>query len=77
MDPPAPEAAGEPQASAVYGTAPAPAFEPAPAIESAASAGTDPVVPAAEVSEPSEAPNTDRVDDLLRQFRERYGRGGM
>ncbi len=77
MGPPPQEAAGEPQPSAVYGTAPAPAFEPAPAIESAASAGTDPVVPAAEVSEPSEAPNTDRVDDLLRQFRERYGRGGM
>jgi hypothetical protein len=39
--------------------------------------------PAAVVFEPAEAPapapvpDTDRVDDLLRQFRERYGRGSM
>lgn len=32
--------------------------------------------PPVTVSEPA-APDTDRVDDLLRQFRERYGRGGL
>jgi hypothetical protein len=33
--------------------------------------------PAAEVSPPPATADTDRVDDLLRQFRERYGRGSL
>ncbi len=33
--------------------------------------------PPAEATPPPAAPDTDRVDDLLRQFRERYGRGSL
>lgn len=33
--------------------------------------------PPAELTPPPAAPDTDRVDDLLRQFRERYGRGSL
>jgi len=51
-----------------YGNSQAPAFEPAP--QPAAS------VPAPEASSVPAA-DTDRVDELLRQFRERYGRGGL
>lgn len=39
--------------------------------------GMGPVPHPVETIEPQEAPDTDRVDDLLRQFRERYGRGSM
>jgi hypothetical protein len=49
---------------------PRPAFVPA--------AATPPVAePAAEPELPAAAGDTDRVDDLLRQFRERYGRGSL
>jgi hypothetical protein len=54
-----------------YGTEPATIFEPAASDESGfatQATGSD---------ERPEPANTDRVDDLLRQFRERYGRGSM
>ncbi len=38
---------------------------------------TPPVAPPAEVPPPATPADTDRVDDLLRQFRERYGRGSL
>lgn len=53
-----------------------------PPMETSASPEPVPVVPA-EASQPAEAParpplpDPDRVDDLLRQFHERYGRGSM
>ena len=49
---------------------PAPAFqaEPQPALNPP---------PAAETTPPPTTQDTDRVDDLLRQFRERYGRGSL
>lgn len=46
-----------------------PAFQPQSAFQAAQE-------PAAETPPPSTA-DTDRVDDLLRQFRERYGRGSL
>ena len=51
-----------------YGNSQAAAFEPAPQPASQAPAPEVSSVPAAD---------TDRVDELLRQFRERYGRGGL
>jgi hypothetical protein len=57
-----------PEPAAVAEAPPSPAFVPveAPAPE-----------PPAKAEPPAETkvPDTDRVDDLLRQFRERYGRG--
>lgn len=70
-EPPVEQASEEPQASSVYGTAPAATFE------TTAPAGPEPVLAPVEKSGSAEAPDTDRVDDLLRQFRERYGRGSM
>lgn len=57
--------------------APAPAFQPAfePPPPPMMEPGTA-FQPAAS-DENSAVPDTDRVDDLLRQFRERYGRGSM
>lgn len=49
--------------------------EPAPPVFQQA---PEPVQPAAaETTPPPSAADTDRVDDLLRQFRERYGRGSL
>jgi hypothetical protein len=66
-----------------YGNPPVEAFQPAPEVFSASAfqaAPENPVVPASQ-SSPDTAqpavPDTDRVDDLLRQFRERYGRGSL
>lgn len=59
---------------------PAPAFVPAPPPPVFEAAPEPPPVPAFEPApEPAKpsVPDTDRVDDLLRQFRERYGRGSM
>jgi len=50
-----------------------PAFEPAPPPAAEAEAAFQPTVS----EENAPPPDTDRVDDLLRQFRERYGRGSM
>jgi hypothetical protein len=70
---------------------PAPAFEPVrdfqPAAPPPVVAAPPPAIVPVETSAPeppavseapveSKTPDTDRVDDLLRQFRERYGRGG-
>ena len=62
---------------------PRPAFVPQPAAAEwpAPESGPEPALPP--VAEPAVTPppattaDTDRVDDLLRQFRERYGRGGL
>lgn len=75
--PPAFQAAPEPPPvfAPVAAEPPAPAFVPeppaAPATEPAAA--FQPVA----AEEGTKAPDTDRVDDLLRQFRERYGRGSL
>ncbi len=50
---------------------PSPAFQPNPEPTS------NPAPPPVDVSPPPSAVDTDRVDDLLRQFRERYGRGSL
>ena len=55
-------------AFAPQGSEPAPALQPSP--QPVASSQPDAAPPAA-------TPDTDRVDDLLRQFRERYGRGSL
>lgn len=58
-----------------------PVFQAAPEPQASAPAPVE--TPAAAAFEPAETParapvpDTDRVDDLLRQFRERYGRGSM
>ena len=52
-------------------------MEPAPALPSSPHPVTPPPVPASEVPPPSSAADTDRVENLLRQFRERYGRGSL
>lgn len=65
------QAAPDPEPAPVFEPAPQPVFETAP---------EPPPVPAFQaVPEPAKpsVPDTDRVDDLLRQFRERYGRGSM
>jgi hypothetical protein len=51
------------EASPAFRADPEPVFNPAP--------------PPIDVSPPPSAADTDRVDDLLRQFRERYGRGSL
>ncbi len=48
-----------------------PAFQPNPEPAS------NPAPPPADVPPPPTTADTDRVDDLLRQFRERYGRGSL
>ncbi len=78
-------AIGVPSAAAAEAAPPAvSSFEAAvPAAPPVANASqTQPAFEAVENPPPQEAaetkvPDTDRVDDLLRQFRERYGRGGM
>lgn len=53
----------------------------APPVESGFQATPQPVYPAQqqpqEATPPPSVPDTDRVDDLLKQFRERYGRGSL
>lgn len=56
--------ASEPKVSAVEAFEPAP--EPAPQIPAPGGCPAE-----------TKAPDTDRVDDLLRQFRDRYGRGSL
>jgi hypothetical protein len=52
--------------------------EPIPAADTPESVSGSPFTVEGEaVEESSDAPDTDRVDDLLRQFRERYGRGSL
>ena len=65
------------QESSVYCTAPATTFEPGTTFVSAAPPEPEPVFESSDVPASPEAPDTDRVDDLLKQFRERYGRGSM
>ena len=55
--------------------APAPVFQPVP--ESPLVPESEPAAQAFEPATTPAVPDTDRVDDLLRQFRERYGRGSM
>jgi hypothetical protein len=71
--PPAFQAAPEPPPvfAPIAAEPPAPAFVPEP--PAAPAAAFQPVV----AEEGTKAPDTDRVDDLLRQFRERYGRGSL
>ena len=61
----------------VFEQAPASSFEPTPAssFEPAPAPNTEPSAVPAEAAESPESADTDRVDDLLKQFRERYGRG--
>ncbi len=84
---PAPAAAFQPQDDSPFQFA-QPAPEPAPqsqnftpAAAPAFQASPEPVftppVPSVESTPPPSPPDTDRVDDLLRQFRERYGRGSL
>jgi hypothetical protein len=58
-------------ANPTYGMEPAQGFQP-----DSAPIFSPPAQPAVETPPPS-ATDTDRVDDLLRQFRERYGRGSL
>jgi hypothetical protein len=78
-------AAPEPQ-SAVAAVFAQPAAPPMPASESTGSAGfaeepdlpevsAPAATPETPAAAPDSAPDAHRVDDLLRQFRERYGRG--
>jgi hypothetical protein len=57
-----------------------PSFQTAPATITESPVATPPEVQAAEPNtgaETEQIPDTDRVDELLRQFRERYGRGSV
>lgn len=79
--PAAPEPPAEETISSPYGTSSAPSLTPA-GPEPAPASPTEPAEEeAADVPPPGDAesetiPDTDRVDELLRKFRERYGRGG-
>jgi hypothetical protein len=53
-----------------------PSFQPAPETPLATSPEVQPAGPSTG-SETEQIPDTDRVDELLRQFRERYGRGSV
>ncbi|MEO8615424.1 MAG: hypothetical protein ABI600_09805 [Luteolibacter sp.] len=68
---PAPQSQNYTPTAAPSGAEPAQVFQP----------GEPPVFaahnPPAEPTPPPASPDTDRVDDLLRQFRERYGRGSL
>jgi hypothetical protein len=65
--------APEPAVASVFEAVPEPA--PTPVFEAVPEPAAAPVFQPAESPPPATAPDTDRVDDLLRQFRERYGRG--
>jgi hypothetical protein len=65
IDPPAPES--PPQVNVTKEAEVAPPVRPSPPVY-VEEPPPEPPAPA--------APNPDRVDELLRQFRERYGRGG-
>jgi hypothetical protein len=74
-DTPVAEAGPDGSESFALPTAPEPAFVPdSPNLQE-----TAPVAPPQAGPEPEAVPNpnADRVDDLLRQFRERYGRGSL
>lgn len=51
--------------------------EPSPVFQPNPEPVFNPPPPPAEISPPPTTADTDRVDDLLRQFRERYGRGSL
>jgi hypothetical protein len=51
--------------------------EPAPAFQNNPEPVFTPPPPPEESTPPPSASDTDRVDELLRQFRERYGRGSL
>jgi hypothetical protein len=74
---PAPQPAfqASPEGSPVSAFDPAPAFQVAP--EPPAAAVFEAAPPMQEPAAQQPVPDTDRVDDLLRQFRERYGRGSL
>lgn len=82
--PPGQSPAFQPQADSPFQVAPQePVFQPEPAFQPASQPAFQPEQafqpapePAVETLPPSTA-DTDRVDDLLRQFRERYGRGSL
>ena len=82
---PTPQPAWEPAPQAAFQAVPeptpAPAFEPAPAFQAApeppAAAVFEAAPPMQDAAAQQSVPDTDRVDDLLRQFRERYGRGSL
>lgn len=88
---PAFQAAPEPEPSSPFQPAPevipappaAPSFfeaaaePPPPPVQVPVEASPAPVSQAPAAPVESQVPDTDRVDDLLRQFRERYGRGSM
>ena len=72
---PAPEVIPAPPAAPSFFEAAAEPPTPPAQVPAEASPAPDFQAPAAPVESP--VPDTDRVDDLLRQFRERYGRGSM
>ena len=90
FNPPPPQPDFQPQAASVFQASPSPfqaaevvplqptdpqaSFQPVTPVFQAAS--TQPAAGEEEAPPPSTA-DTDRVDDLLRQFRERYGRGSL
>ena len=51
--------------------------EPAPTFQTSPEPGFDSPAAVNEATPPPSASDTDRVDELLRQFRERYGRGSL
>lgn len=65
--------APEPPVASVFEAVPEPA--PAPVFEAVPEPDAARAFQPAASPPPATAPDTDRVDDLLRQFRERYGRG--
>lgn len=74
------ESQSEPASAAVSTPTPAPAAAPeAPASEGFCGVHQvpHPDVGTAQTEPPASPPDAERVDDLLRQFRERYGRGSL
>ncbi len=67
--------APEPPPTPVFHAAPEP--PPTPVFQAAPEPPVQPVIEPVEAPAKPSVPDTDRVDDLLRQFRERYGRGAM
>lgn len=74
-----PQAVGLPQVDSPFQAAP-PSFGPvesAPPFQPSPESAPAPVFTPAEDAPPPTPADTDRVDDLLRQFRDRYGRGSL